>query len=373
MKYYLIAGEASGDLHGSRLIQALLVEDPIADFRAWGGDLMATAGAQVVKHYRDLAFMGFAEVARNLRTILRNIRFCKEDILAFRPDALVLIDYPGFNLRIARWAKKQGIKVFYYISPQIWAWHRSRVHDIKATVDKMFVILPFEQAFYAQYGYAVEFVGHPLLDVIKGFTQRPLPDSLNADLKKPLIALLPGSRKQEIARMLPIMMQMPRLFPDYQFVVAAAPALPETFYLQWMGNHPEVPVIKGQTYQILNHAHAALVTSGTATLETALFDVPQVVCYKGGTLSFFIARQLVQVAHISLVNLILGKPLLTELIQHECTPQSVQKALEAILNGPQRTAILAGYQELLQQLGDAGAAERTAKGILQELQQPKNR
>ena len=369
MKYYLIAGEASGDLHGSRLIQALRTEDPDAHCRAWGGDLMAAEGAQIIKHYRDLAFMGFAEVARNLRTILHNIRFCKEDITAFQPDALVLIDYPGFNLRIARWAKKRGIKVFYYISPQIWAWHRSRVHGIKASVNKMFVILPFEKAFYAEYGYPVEFVGHPLLDVIERFKEGDSQEALPIETTKPLVALLPGSRKQEIARMLPLMMQMPGLFPDYQFVVAAAPALPESFYRQWMDDAAtEVPLIKGKTYQILRQAHAALVTSGTATLETALFGVPQVVCYRGGSLSFFIARRLVKVDHISLVNLILGKPLLTELIQHQCTPQTVQQALEAILEGPQRNSIMLGYNDLRRELGDSGAARRTARGIFQELQ-----
>lgn len=371
MKYYLIAGEASGDLHGSRLIRALRAEDPGADCRAWGGDLMAAEGAQVVKHYRDLAFMGFAEVARNLGTILRNIRFCKEDISAFHPDALLLIDYPGFNLRIARWAKKKGIKVFYYISPQIWAWHRSRVHGIKSSVDKMYVILPFEKAFYAQYGYTVEFVGHPLLDVIDGYKAAYLPEALPGDEQKPLIALLPGSRKQEIARMLPLMLQMPPLFPDYRFVIAAAPAIPETFYQEWMPTGSEVPLVRDKTYAILKHAHAAIVTSGTATLETALFGVPQVVCYKGGALSFFIARRLVQVDFISLVNLILGRPLLAELIQHQCTKQSVQDALQAILDGPQRATILEGYQQLRQQLGNSGASSRVAKSIFMELQRQK--
>jgi len=370
MKYYLIAGEASGDLHGSRLIQALQELDSDAGFRAWGGDLMAARGAQLVKHYRDLAFMGFAEVARNLRTILRNIRYCKEDISEFQPDALILIDYPGFNLRIAKWAKQQGLKVFYYISPQLWAWHSSRVHGIKASVDNMFVILPFEEAFYARYGYAVEYVGHPLLDVVDEFAEETLPEALMAGENKPLIALLPGSRKQEIARMLPVMLQMPSLFPGYRFVIAAAPAIPEVFYKERMINSPEVPLVRGKTYAILKNAYAALVTSGTAMLETALFGVPQVVCYKGVRLSYFIARRLVNLAYISLVNLILGKPLLEELIQKECSAQKVQNALQSILEGRKRASILEGYKGLRHQLGDSGAAMRTAKGILKALKSP---
>jgi lipid-A-disaccharide synthase len=367
MKYYLIAGEASGDLHGSRLITALDREDPNAGFRAWGGDLMAAAGAHLVKHYRDLAFMGFAEVVRNLRTIMRNIRDCKKDITAFNPDALILIDYPGFNLRIAKWAKNQGFRVFYYISPQIWAWHSSRVHGIKASVDKMFVILPFEKDFYAKYHYEVEFVGHPLLDIVDNYQDTNPEASFATKEEKPVIALLPGSRKQEIMRMLPLMLQIPRYLPDFRFVIAAAPAIPEGFYRQFLQPESEVPLVYGKTYAILKSAFAAIVTSGTATLETALFGIPQIVCYRGGRASFFVARRLVQVKHISLVNLILDRPLLTELVQHQCTVEAMLQSLNAILDGPGRTHILEGYQQLRQHLGTNGAAERTAKGILREL------
>jgi lipid-A-disaccharide synthase len=367
MKYYLIAGEASGDLHGSRLVAALGGQDPGASFRAWGGDLMEAAGAHLVKHYRELAFMGFAEVVRNLGTILRNLRECKQDITAFAPDALILIDYPGFNLRIAKWAKKQGLRVFYYISPQIWAWHSSRVHGIKASVDKMFVILPFEKAFYAKYDYAVEFVGHPLLEISDSFQGAPLEETPAGQSPKPLIALLPGSRKQEIMRMLPLMLQMPRRFPDFRFVIAAAPAIPEGFYRQFLQADSEIPLLYGKTYNILKCAFAAVVTSGTATLETALFGVPQIVCYKGSPVSFFLARRLVQVKHISLVNLILDQPLLAELVQHQCTEDSMAQSLEAILQGPARDHILEGYRLLRQQLGDSGAADRTAKGIFMAL------
>lgn len=366
MRYYVIAGEASGDLHGSYLLNAIREEDPDAEFRVWGGDMMSAQGATLVKHYRDLAFMGFAEVVRNLRTILRNMDFCKKDILEFQPDALILIDYPGFNLRIAKWAKKQGLRVFYYISPQIWAWHSSRVHGIKKTVDRMYVILPFEQAFYARYGYEVEFVGHPLLDVVAQTPPRPDFRQANALDERPIIALLPGSRRQEISRILPVMLEVIPHFPEYQFVLACAPAIPEAFYqtiIQSAGNAAP-KLIQGQTYAVLQHAHAALVTSGTATLETALFGVPEVVCYKGGKISFLIARQVVNVPFISLVNLILDQPLLKELIQHLCTPEAVRQELRQILQGPGREAILEGYGRLRGALGNSGAAQRAAKSMV---------
>ena len=294
MRYYLIAGEASGDLHGSNLIKALAEQDETAEFRCWGGDLMAEAGAEVVKHYRDLAFMGFAEVIMNLRTILRNISFCKEDLMAYKPDALILIDYPGFNLRIAEYAHEHGLKVFYYISPQVWAWKQSRVHKIKRVVDQMFVILPFEKEFYARFDIDVDFVGHPLLDAIANFeTEKPS----FADFSKkhglddrPLIVLLPGSRKQEISVMLPLMLSVMVHYPDYQFVIAGAPSQDQSFYKSLMGDH-QIPVLHQQTYPLLQQATAALVTSGTATLETALFGVPEVVCYKGNAISFAIAKR----------------------------------------------------------------------------------
>ncbi|GJM32918.1 MAG: lipid-A-disaccharide synthase [Saprospiraceae bacterium] len=364
MKYYIIAGEASGDLHASNLMKAIKLEDPQANFRVWGGDLMEEAGGHLVKHYRDLAFMGFLEVVKNLRTILGNIKFCKTDILTWQPDVLILVDYPGFNLRIAKWAKKVGIKVFYYISPQIWAWHSSRVHGIKASVDRMFVILPFESDFYEKYAYHVDFVGHPLLDVAE--TKPKDPDFLtqNGLSPKPIIALLPGSRKQEISRMLPTMCSLQSQFPGYQFVLAGAPGIDEKFYtstLSGLDQAATVKIVRGQTYALLQHATAALVTSGTATLETALFEVPQVVCYSGNWLSYFIARRLVNVKYISLVNLVLDRPLVTELIQEDFNTKRLKVSLQEVLSTEGAAQLKAGYQELKQLLGQSGASTRAAK------------
>lgn len=356
MKLYVIAGEASGDLHGSNLLKALFAKQPGLQCRIWGGDLMQAAGGQLVKHYRDLAFMGFVEVVKNLRTILRNISFCKSDILAFQPDALVLIDYPGFNLRIARWAKQQGIPVVYYISPQIWAWHRSRVYDIRRDVDKMLVILPFEQDFFKQYDMQVEYVGHPLLDALKT-TNTGTPDTKT-------ISLLPGSRRQEVQRILPEMLSVTPFFKDYNFVVAGATSLPEEFYNGFLKDFPGVQLVKGETYSLLQKAHAALVKSGTSTLETALFDVPQVVCYAGNPVSYQIAKRLVQVKYISLVNLIMDKPLVRELIQDDLNTKNLKAALQEILSPEKRAEMLTGYSELKHLLGDGGASERAARAIL---------
>jgi len=367
MKIYMIAGEASGDLHGSNLIKALKAQQPDIQCRAWGGDLMQTAGADVVKHYRDLAFMGFAEVLKNLRTIFRNIAFCKKDILEYQPDALVLIDYPGFNLRIAKWAKRQGIKVIYYISPQIWAWHTSRVHDIRRDVDKMLVILPFEEDFYKKYDVAVEFVGHPLLDAVDGerYTVHGDAQTPNSKFQTPnLVVLLPGSRRQEVQRILPVMLEVAADFLEYEFVVAGATSLPEDYYRPFLEKYPNVRLAQGQTYDLLRRATAALVKSGTSTLETALFDVPQVVCYAGNPLSYFIARRLVNVQYISLVNLIMDKPLVRELIQNELNKNNLKAALAEILTPEKSAEIRAGYAELRQKLGDGGASARAARTIL---------
>lgn len=367
MNYYLIAGEASGDLHGANLIKFLAKEDPTANFRAWGGDLMQAAGANVVKHYKDLAFMGFSEVVKNLGTILNNFKFCKKDILEYAPDVLILIDYPGFNLRMAKWAKKQGIKVFYYISPQIWAWHSSRVHGIKKTVDKMFVILPFEKAFYEKYDFEVDFVGHPLLDVVADFDENKKLSSVDFRKKydlsdKPIIALLPGSRKQEIKKMLSKMLMMIPQFTDYQFVIAGAPSQPLSFYQNILSkNNVQIPIIENETYSLLNESHAALVTSGTATLETALFEVPQVVCYQGNYWSYLLAKRLVNVEYISLVNLILDKMLVTELIQTEFNEEKLKQELGLLLDKNRRAALAEGYVLLKEKLGNAGASERAAK------------
>lgn len=366
MKYYVIAGEASGDLHASNLIRAIKTTDPQAEFRVWGGDLMQAQGAVLVKHYRELAFMGFIEVARNIRTILNNLKLAKNDILKFQPDALILVDYPGFNLRIARFAHRHGFRVYYYISPQVWAWKQSRVFTIRKVVNKMLVILPFEKAFYQKFGMSVAFVGHPLLDALSDFSRDENFCQRNQLCNKPIIALLPGSRKQEIRKKLPVMLQLKTHFPDYQFVIAGAPSIDLSFYKQFRGCD-EIKILTGQTYQLLAHTHAALVTSGTATLETALFDVPQVVCYKANPLSYQIARRLVKVEYISLVNLIMGRQVVKELIQHELEPERLRNELSTILSGPGRKAVLEGYQQLREKLGGKGASGRAAKEIVNDL------
>lgn len=363
MKYYIIAGEASGDLHGSNLIKALKRLDRDAVIRSWGGDMMKEAGAEVVKHYRDLAFMGFAEVIKNLGTILTNLKFCKQDIEAFRPDVLVLIDYPGFNLRIAKWAKEKGFKVIYYISPQVWAWKESRVKLIREVVDKMLVILPFEKEYFeSKWNYKVEFVGHPLVEVINDFLSGASTEKKNP----PVIALLPGSRQQEITKKLPVMLEASRSFPDFQFVVAKAASLDEDFYKGLLEDYPEIKLVSNQTYSLLSTATAALVTSGTATLETALFGVPQVVCYKGSAISYQIAKRLVKVKYISLVNLIMHKEVVKELIQEELTVPNLVKELDSILHDEKkRKQIDEDYKalkNLLQQ--QSNASEKAAQIIV---------
>ena len=332
MKYYIIAGEASGDLHGANLMKALLDKDPAADFRFWGGDRMAKVGGTLVKHYRELAFMGFWEVLTNLRTILKNIDYCKKDIANFKPDVLIFIDYPGFNMRIAKWAKQQHIPTHYYISPQIWAWKENRIKAIKRDVDFMYVILPFEKAFYEQkHQYPVHFVGHPLLDAI---AQREEVDaetfkSENGLDSRPIIALLPGSRKQEIAKMLKIMLSVVDDYHQYQFVIAGAPSIDYEFYQQFI-KEENVHFVSGKTYDLLSVSYAALVTSGTATLETALLNVPEVVCYKGSWLSYHIAKRIIKLKYISLVNLIMDKPVVTELIQGDLTKKNLEKELDKL-------------------------------------------
>ncbi|HEU0136016.1 MAG TPA: lipid-A-disaccharide synthase [Flavobacterium sp.] len=369
MKYYIIAGEASGDLHGSNLIKALYKEDPEADFRVWGGDLMQQAGGTLVKHYKELAFMGFIEVIFNLRTILRNIDICKADIIRYNPDVLLFIDYPGFNMRIAKWAKPLGYRTHYYVSPQIWAWKENRISAIKRDVDKMYVILPFEKDFYeTKHGYNVEFVGHPLIDAIH---DRPVTneiifkDSHNLS-NKPIIALLPGSRKQEITKMLSLMLSVVHHFPDYQFVIAGAPGQDDAFYQKFLTNE-NVGFISNKTYDLLSISHAALVTSGTATLETALFKVPEVVCYKGSWISYQIAKRVVTLKYISLVNLIMDKEVVTELIQDECNTQRIKDELQKVLDPITRKKILADYQALEQKLGGKGASAKIARLIVKDI------
>ncbi len=382
MKYYLISGEASGDLHGSNLIKELKKDDPTADIRCWGGDLMVEAGATLVKHYRDLAFMGFVEVIKNLPTILQNIRFCKQDIDAFQPDVLVLIDYPGFNLRIAEWAHKKGYKVVYYISPQVWAWKENRVKKMKQCIDKMLCILPFEKEYYKnKWNWDVEYVGHPLVEVVekkKGLTVDSLQlteentenittlSSVNSQLLTNIIALLPGSRKQEIAKKLPIMLSVASYFPEYTFVVAKAPGLEDDFYTPFLSNTINVTSVRNQTYDLLMKSNAALVTSGTATLETALFGVPQVVCYKGNSISYQIAKRLINIKYISLVNLIMDKPIVKELIQHELTTENLVRELKLIThNTEHRQKMIADYSALKELLSKGGnASTQAAKQIM---------
>lgn len=368
MKYYLIAGEASGDLHGSNLVKQLRAQDPSADIRCWGGDLMQEAGATLVKHYRDLAFMGFVEVVKNLPTILQNMKFCKEDIQTWKPDVLVLIDYPGFNLRIAEWAKQQGFKVVYYISPQVWAWKENRVKKMKLCIDKMLCILPFEKNYYKdKWNWDVEYVGHPLVEVVeKKLTDDRLQLTGMHSSTKPIIALLPGSRKQEISKKLPIMLSVANHFPEYQFVVAKAPGLEDEFYTPFLSTSTNVDSVRSQTYDLLMHSTAALVTSGTATLETALFEVPEIVCYKGSNISYQIAKRLINIKYISLVNLIMDKLVVKELIQHELTTVNLINELTKILKDEvYNQRIRKDYKTLKALLSEEGdASARAAAHII---------
>lgn len=369
MKYYIISGEASGDLHGSNLMKSLQKVDANADFRFWGGDLMETVGGTLVKHYKELAFMGFVEVVMNLRTIAKNLSFCKKDIENYNPDAIIFIDYPGFNLRIAKWAKAKGFKTHYYISPQIWAWKEGRIKDIKRDVDQMYVILPFEKDFYEKkHNFPVHFVGHPLIDAISNRTQ--IDDSefrKNHNLSdKPIIALLPGSRKQEIKKMLSVMLSLVNDYEDYQFVIAGAPGQDYDFYKQFI-KQDNVNFISNKTYDLLSLSTAALVTSGTATLETALFKVPQVVCYKGSWISYQIGKRVVNLDFISLVNLILEKEAVTELIQNDFNKKRLKKELDLILDEYERTKFFIDYYDLEKKLGGKGASLKTATLIFESL------
>lgn len=369
MKYYLIAGEASGDLHASNLMKALKAEDPSAEFRFWGGDLMKGVGGTLVKHYRDLAFMGFLEVIMNLRTIFKNIAFCKKDISSFKPDVIIFIDYPGFNFRIAKWAKRNDYKTFYYISPQIWAWKENRIKAIKRDVDELFVILPFEKDFFEKrHDYPVHFVGHPLLDVVahrSPVSEREFIETHQLK-EKPIIALLPGSRHQEIEKMLSTMLEMPDEFKDYQFVIAGAPSQDREFYLPFI-KKDNVDLVMDSTYELLDVAHAALVTSGTATLETALFQVPEVVCYKGSYFSYLIAKNLIKLNYISLVNLIMDQEVVKELIQKDFNTSNLKMELTKLLDPKKREKMLRDYDALKEKLGGVGASTRAARIIVRKL------
>ncbi len=372
MNYYVIAGEPSGDLHGSNLLKSIKQVDANAHFRCWGGDLMQAQGGEIIKHYKELAFMGFIEVILNLKTILKNIAFCKEDILAHKPDALILIDYPGFNLRIAKWAKQQGIRVFYYISPTIWAWKENRIKTVKDCVERMYVILPFEKKFYADRGVEVDYFGHPLVDVLKLEQEKIV--SRQDFLKKynlsekPIIALLPGSRAQEVKHILPVMMQVIKHFPDYQFVVSAIPSLPKSAYEEPTKGFP-VTIITNDTYSIMHHSYVGLVKSGTSSLEAALFKLPHIVCYLGNGASFYIAKKLVgsRLQYVSLVNIIPNKEVLKELLQQDFTVPKIVEELQLLLTDKKRYEILNDYNLLISMLQDENISLKIANSIYNRL------
>jgi len=373
MRYYLIAGEASGDLHGSNLVRELKLQDPQAQFRFFGGDLMAAqAGVPPVKHYSEMAFMGFVRVLMNLRKIGRNMEQCKADIVDFKPDVVILIDFAGFNLRIAEFAKSLGLKTVFYISPKIWAWKQNRIKKIKKYIDKMLTILPFETEFYALFDYPVEYVGNPILDAIEEF--RSDDNQTEADFReansltdKPIIGLLAGSRKQEVDFMLPVMIEVSRQFPEYQFVISGAPGLDRDYYTKVIGADCNIPIVFGQTYNLLKFSRAALVTSGTATLETALFGVPEAVLYRISAPDFLyrIGRKLLKVKWISLANLIVGREIIRELVQMDCNPRTIADELRKILDDKQYDAeFQRNYAELRQRMGSAGASQRAAQAVI---------
>jgi lipid-A-disaccharide synthase len=374
MKYYIIAGEASGDLHASRLIRAIKQHDAEAIFRVWGGDLMAAEGAEIVKHFKDLAFMGFIEVAANIRTILKNMKFCKKDLLAFKPDLLILVDYPGFNIPIAKFAHTHAFKTAYYISPQVWAWKEGRVKTLRNVIDKMLVILPFESEFYAKWNYEVSYVGHPLIEIIEGYKMNKIDHNLRKKLNIPsnkkIVVLLPGSRKQEIQKKLPVMLQATEGMKDVAFVIGQAPSLADSIIESYTNNYSDVRILKGDTYGLLSIADAAVVTSGTATLETALFGVPEVVCYKGSPVSYAIAKRVIKIKFISLVNLIMNKPIVKELIQGEMNAANIHSALQEILfNDEKRVEMITAFKELKSLLKAGGnASEKAAKEIKEMLE-----
>lgn len=367
MKYYIISGEASGDLHASNLMRHLKKKDADMKVRAWGGDLMQAQGATLVKHYKELAFMGFLEVLLNLKTILGNIRLCKKDILDYQPDALILVDYPGFNMRIAKFAKKYNIPVYYYISPQVWAWKKNRVYDIKKYVTKLYAILPFEKDFYAQYDYEVEYLGHPLLDAVSNYRKEHSSDENQWKKEgRPLVALLPGSRIQELKKMLPKMLAVEKQFPQCDFVIAGVESLGEEFYQSFLKDS-NITLVFNKTYQLFEEADAALVSSGTATLETALFNVPQVVCYQTSWLSYKIAKMLVDIKYISLVNLISDQEIVKELIQEDLSVSNMVAELGRVLSVEGVAEMQTQYADLRTLLGGTGASERVAYSVFNDL------
>jgi lipid-A-disaccharide synthase len=372
MKYYIIAGEASGDLHGSNLMRGLKQADTNAEFRFWGGDLMKAQNENLVQHYRDTAIIGFWEVVKKLRTIFRNLNYCEQDIVNYNPDVVVLIDYPGFNFRIAKFAKRKGFRVFYYIAPKVWAWKESRVKKLQKFVDKLFIIFPFEIDYFKRWNINARYEGNPLTDLIderlenkKSFSEfieiNNLPD-------KPIIAVLAGSRKQEVDYILPRIKQLTKYFPDYQFVLAAAPSMDKNFYKKYLQHH-EMTVVFDQTYDTLMNCSVAIVASGTATLEAALLGAPQVVCYGGSEISYQIGKKLVKVKYISLVNLIMDKPVVKELIQHDMSIEKMKSELQGLLfDASRRKRILDDYTELREILGERGSSYRVAKAMVDEIE-----
>lgn len=376
MKYYIIAGEASGDLHGSNLIKGIRAADPEAQIRAWGGDRMQENGAELVKHYKETAVMGYMSVIKNLGKIRNNLKHCKKDILQYNPDVVIFIDYPGFNLRIAKFAKKAGFRTFYYIAPKIWAWKTFRIKSIKKYVDRLFSILPFEVDFYKNYDYPIEYIGNPLLDAIEAQLNKG--ELLEDFLKrhhlphKPIIGLLPGSRRQEIRNLLPMMLRLKSFYPQYQFLISAAPGISEDFYEQFMDNQDDNTLIRNDTYQMVKHADACIVASGTAALETALIGTPQVAVYKvgGGILAHAVGRLVIKVKWATLVNLIMQKEIIKELLQKDYTFSKLKKELNAILpNGKKRKEQLENYQELYRKMGNTGASARAAESMVKRLKE----
>jgi len=367
VKYYLISGEASGDLHGANLINALKKTDPKSEFRAWGGDLMNQAGADLVKHYKELAFMGFWEVISNLPTILSNLKKCKKDLIQFQPDVIIYIDYPGFNLRIAKWAKSKGFLNHYYISPQVWAWKENRVQIMKQSLDALYVILPFEKKYFEKkHQFDVDYVGHPLIDYISKHAKNETFLQNNQLEGKPIIALLPGSRVQEISKMLPLFISVSERFKEYQFVIAGAPGIDSVQYQPYLTNS-SLKIVKEVTYDLLQHSSLALVTSGTATLEAALFNVPQLVCYRTSKINYWIGKRIVKLSYISLVNLILNRFAVTELIQQNCTVSNISKELDLLLDFKRQKEMRKAYLEMKRYLGDGEASMKTASLIYKRI------
>lgn len=380
MRYYIIAGEASGDLHGSNLIKGIREIDSSAQIRCWGGDLMKEAGAELVKHYKEGAIMGFVEVVANLGKLAKNLNDCKNDIINYNPDVVVLIDYPGFNFRIAQFAKERGMRVFYYIAPKVWAWKENRVHKLKKYVDRLFIIFPFEIEYFKKWGIDAIYRGNPLLDSVDNHSSA---DETKEDFQKrtgigtaeTTVALLAGSRRSEIKYLLPRMMQVADKYPNYRFLLACAPSMEREFYEGIVGKKcSNIKLLFGETYSILRHSDAAIINSGTASLEAALIGVPQVVCYGGNEISYQIAKRVVKLKYISLANLIMDKGLFKELIQHDCTPQKISQELDNLLNNSEyRAKMMSDYKNVRDVLGGKGASAKVARAMIEELERMINK